>query len=85
MTGFGAALAYYESWLNAHPRKSEVYELIFGELSLDILRVRNAYGYDPEMVGRVKEGAVSPTERDMIERWFEIRRESGCERLGGQS
>ena len=55
VTGFGAALAYYESWLNAHPRKSEVYELIFGELSLDILRVRNAYGYDPEMVGRVKE------------------------------
>ncbi len=55
VTGFGAALAYYEGWLNAHPKKSEIYELIFGELSLDILRVRNAYGYDPEMVGRVKE------------------------------
>jgi glucuronoarabinoxylan endo-1,4-beta-xylanase len=55
VTGFGAALAYYENWLNAHPRKSEVYELIFGELSLDVLRVRNAYGYDPDMVGRVKE------------------------------
>ncbi|MDX2432226.1 MAG: hypothetical protein QNK35_14915 [Bacteroides sp.] len=55
VTGFGAALAYYEGWLNAHPKKSEVYELIFGELSLDILRVRNAYGYDPDMVGRVKE------------------------------
>jgi glucuronoarabinoxylan endo-1,4-beta-xylanase len=55
VTGFGASLAYYESWLNAHPRKSEVYDLIFRELSLDILRVRNAYGYDPDMVGRVKE------------------------------
>ena len=54
-TGFGASLAFYEGWLNAHPKKSEVYELIFGELSLDILRVRNAYGYDPAMVGRVKE------------------------------
>ena len=53
--GFGAALAYYEGWLNAHPRRSEIYELIFGGLSLDILRVRNAYGYDPDMVGRVKE------------------------------
>ncbi len=55
VTGFGASLAYYESWLNAHPKKSEIYDLIFGELSLDILRVRNAYGYDPDMVGRVKE------------------------------
>lgn len=55
ITGFGASLAYYEGWLNAHPRRSEVYDLIFGELSLDILRVRNAYGYDPDMVGRVKE------------------------------
>lgn len=55
VTGFGAALAYYEGWLNAHPNKSEIYEIIFGELSLDILRVRNAYDYDPDMVGRVKE------------------------------
>lgn len=58
-TGFGASLAFYEGWLNAHPKKSEIYELIFGELSLDILRVRNAYGYDPQMVGRVKEYMVA--------------------------
>lgn len=55
VVGFGASLAYYESWLNAHPKKGEIYEAIFGELSLDILRVRNAYDYDPDMVGRVKE------------------------------
>ena len=55
VVGFGASLAYYENWLNAHPNKSEIYEAIFGELSLDILRVRNAYEYDPDMVGRVKE------------------------------
>ncbi len=55
VVGFGASLAYYESWLNAHPNKQEIYEAIFGELSLDILRVRNAYDYDPDMVGRVKE------------------------------
>ncbi len=57
--GFGAALAYYEGWLNAHPRRSEIYELIFGGLGLDILRVRNAYGYDPDMIGRVKEYMVA--------------------------
>lgn len=55
VVGFGASLAYYEGWLNAHPNRAEIYEAIFGELSLDILRVRNAYDYDPTMVGRVKE------------------------------
>ena len=53
--GFGASLAYYEGWLNAHPKRAEVYEAVFGELSLDILRVRTAYEYDPDMVGRVQE------------------------------
>jgi len=59
VVGFGASLAYYENWLNAHPKKQEIYEAIFGELSLDILRVRNAYDYDPDMVGRVKEYMVA--------------------------
>jgi glucuronoarabinoxylan endo-1,4-beta-xylanase len=45
VTGFGASLAYYENWLTAHPKKAEIYDAIFKELSLDILRVRNAYGY----------------------------------------
>ncbi len=57
--GFGASLAYYENWLNAHPNKSEIYQAIFGELSLDILRVRNAYYYDPGMVERVAEYMVA--------------------------
>ena len=59
LTGWGASLAYYEGWLNAHPTKGEVYEAIFGELSLDILRVRNAHEYDSAMIGRVKEYVVA--------------------------
>ena len=55
LEGFGAALAYYENWLTAHPYKSEIYKAVFDELSLDILRVRNAYGYDDGMIDRVKE------------------------------
>ena len=55
VVGFGASLAYYESWLNSHPKKSEIYQAIFGELSLDILRVRNAHVYDPGMIARVQE------------------------------
>lgn len=55
MVGWGASLAFYEGWLTAHPKKAEIYDVIFKELSLDILRVRNAYGYDNTMIGRVKE------------------------------
>ncbi len=55
ITGFGAALAYYEGWLTAHPNRAEIYNVIFSELSLDILRVRNAYGYDAGMIDRVKQ------------------------------
>ncbi len=54
-TGFGASLAYYENWLTAHPNKNEIYETVFGELSLDILRVRNSHGYDAGMMNRVQE------------------------------
>jgi glucuronoarabinoxylan endo-1,4-beta-xylanase len=62
MEGFGASLAFYENWLTAHPHKDQIYEIIFGELSLDILRVRNAYDYDPGMVGRVVEFATAAEE-----------------------
>jgi len=55
ITGFGASLAFYEGWLTAHPNRSEIYDVIFKELSLDILRVRNAYGYDATMIDRVKQ------------------------------
>jgi glucuronoarabinoxylan endo-1,4-beta-xylanase len=57
MEGFGASLAYYENWLTAHPKKAEIYDAIFAELSLDILRVRNAFDYDSGMIERVVEFA----------------------------
>jgi glucuronoarabinoxylan endo-1,4-beta-xylanase len=53
--GFGASLAFYEGWLTAHPNKKEIYDAIFNELSLDILRVRTTYDYDAGMIARVKE------------------------------
>ncbi len=59
ITGFGASLAYYEGWLTAHPNRAEIYNVIFKELSLDILRVRNAYGYDANMIGHVKQFATA--------------------------
>ena len=55
ITGFGGSLAYYEGWVTAHPSKSLIYQALFGELGLDILRVRNAHDYDPGMIDRVAE------------------------------
>ena len=57
ITGFGASLAYYENWLIAHPNRNQIYDVIFEELSLDILRVRNTFGYDEGMIDRVKQFA----------------------------
>ncbi|MBN1764661.1 MAG: cellulase family glycosylhydrolase, partial [Sedimentisphaerales bacterium] len=41
--GFGAAGAWYESWLTDHPLKTEIYDTLFGQLGLDIYRIRNVY------------------------------------------
>ena len=43
LEGFGAAGAWYEGWLTAHPLKEEIYDIIFGQLGLDIYRLRNTY------------------------------------------
>ena len=67
MDGFGAAIAWYENWLTAHPKKSDIYDLIFKDLNLDILRLRNIYGYDDytfddakEIVGQADESLGRP-------------------------
>ena len=41
--GFGAAGAWYEGWLTSHPKREELYDLLFGNLGLDIYRLRNTY------------------------------------------
>ncbi|MCF8224896.1 MAG: Ig-like domain-containing protein [Bacteroidales bacterium] len=59
IAGFGGSLAYYEGWVTAHPNKAGIYEAIFKELSLDILRIRNAYAYDASMIEKVSEFNVA--------------------------
>ncbi|HEU5076500.1 MAG TPA: hypothetical protein VFU02_20055, partial [Polyangiaceae bacterium] len=48
LEGFGAAVAWYDNWLTEHPNKAELYELIFDELGIDILRLRNRFRYQAE-------------------------------------
>jgi glucuronoarabinoxylan endo-1,4-beta-xylanase len=43
LEGFGASGTWYENWLLAHPLKNEIYDVLFGQLGLDILSLQNTY------------------------------------------
>jgi glucuronoarabinoxylan endo-1,4-beta-xylanase len=45
LEGFGGAAVYEVPALANHPKKEEVYDLLFKELGLEILRIRNTYNY----------------------------------------
>lgn len=52
LEGFGAAGAWYENWLTDHPQKNTLYDILFGQLGLDIYRVRNTYQTDSGYISR---------------------------------
>jgi len=41
--GFGGSIAYYENWVVSHPKRSMIYDYLFRDLGLSILRSRNMY------------------------------------------
>ena len=43
LVGFGASLAYADDAIVAHPDKAALYDLLFAESGLDVLRLRNRY------------------------------------------
>jgi O-glycosyl hydrolase len=45
LVGFGASVAYGEAQITGHPQQAELYQAIFAELGLDVLRFRNRYGH----------------------------------------
>ncbi len=44
--GFGASGAWYTTDLTKHEKKTELYNLLFKDLGLDILRIRNTYNME---------------------------------------
>jgi glucuronoarabinoxylan endo-1,4-beta-xylanase len=48
LEGFGGAVVYDSGSLTTHQKKEEIYDLLFKELGLEILRIRNTYGYTTE-------------------------------------
>jgi glucuronoarabinoxylan endo-1,4-beta-xylanase len=53
--GFGAAGAHYTREFVNHHKKSELYNLLFKELGLDIFRIRNNYAMEPQSFGETVE------------------------------
>ena len=45
LDGFGGAAVYDVSNLITHEDREEIYDLLFAELGIEILRIRNTYGY----------------------------------------
>jgi glucuronoarabinoxylan endo-1,4-beta-xylanase len=45
LEGFGGAAVYDCPGLITHPKNEEIYDLLFKELGIEILRIRNTYGY----------------------------------------
>jgi glucuronoarabinoxylan endo-1,4-beta-xylanase len=73
--GFGAAAAHYTKEFVNHKKKAQLYDLLFKELGLDILRIRNYYdinqaefNYTVE-VAKGGKAAFGPDLKIMISSW----------------
>ncbi|MBN1606841.1 MAG: hypothetical protein JW940_09410, partial [Polyangiaceae bacterium] len=63
LVGIGATLAYVEADILKHPRKAALVEAMFSGLGLDILRLRNRYGYTgDDDLGSAREVVAAATE-----------------------
>lgn len=43
--GVGGGITWYNDWLTNSPAKAEIYDLLFNETGLDVLRIKNFYDY----------------------------------------
>ena len=68
LIGFGATLAYAESEVVRHPRAAELYAAMSAELGLDVLRLRNRFGYTGDdhlsSAGEITRGVAERLGRD---------------------
>jgi glucuronoarabinoxylan endo-1,4-beta-xylanase len=73
LVGFGASQVYYVDWITLNPNKDEIYDVIFRDLGLDVLRVGNWYQardmQDPQIQNTIE--LVQRAERS-LERFPEV-------------
>jgi glucuronoarabinoxylan endo-1,4-beta-xylanase len=58
MVGFGAAVAYYDGSATANPMSAELYQTIFSDLGLEVLRIGNWYQNNNDNEGSFKSTAA---------------------------
>ncbi|MEJ6951764.1 glycoside hydrolase [Natronospora cellulosivora (SeqCode)] len=46
ITGFGGSFAWWSDWLPEHKHSQEIYDLLFKDAGLSIVRLKNTYRYD---------------------------------------
>jgi glucuronoarabinoxylan endo-1,4-beta-xylanase len=44
--GFGGAIAFYEGWVVAHPNRDLIFDLLYNDMGINLLRIRNKYRYE---------------------------------------
>jgi O-glycosyl hydrolase len=73
LVGFGASQVYYVDWFTLNPNKDEIYEVVFRDLGLDVLRVGNWYQardmQDPQIQNTIE---VVQRAQQSLERFPEI-------------
>ncbi len=73
--GFGASGAYYTENLVDHKDKTELYNVLFKELGLDIFRIKNSHDMDPKIfkdtveIAKCAEAALGRDLKIMISSW----------------
>lgn len=62
--GFGGAAVYSTTSLVSHAQRETIYDLLFKELGIDILRIRNTYGYPDSGSALSATGTIVAEARD---------------------
>ena len=64
LEGFGGAAVYDCPNLTTHTKKDEIYNLLFRDLGIEILRIRNTYGYSDSGANLAATAAIIAVARD---------------------
>jgi hypothetical protein len=63
LVGFGAGIGYVDDEIARHPQKADLYDAMFGEAGIDVLRLRNRHGDPTGDLSSVTEIVGAATER----------------------
>lgn len=66
MVGFGGALTWYSNYVATSPKSAEIYDLMFNDLGMDILRLKNWYYPNDYPANKSPENMVTEGDKTMF-------------------